>query len=251
MNYIVYNPLKNNKPVYNFTRSNPESRLKWVWFPVLKVGSTAIRGMINRHLRPEWKENGKDPSYNPVAYKNTPFGDEVIYFNSHSPAHEEMRLDTWTESTPNCATLNAFPGEDTADYFKFAFVRNPWDRVLSCWCDKRYVNKNTQLEEQVPFADFVKSYANEDMYLHTNKHMQMQSAAFLDIEMDFIGRLEDAHHGFSTICENFGIPAPELMLRKNVTEHKHYTEYYDTYTKDIVADIYKDDIERFGYEFIT
>lgn len=250
--FIVSPHLKNTEPVYTFTRSNPKSRLKWIWFPVLKVGSTAIRGMNNRHLRPEWFENDKNDEYNPVSYVETLLRDDRLQFKSTKPKHENLRLDEWTDNNPVCSTPNAFPGDDVNGFFKFAFVRNPWDRLLSCWCDKRYVNKHTSKEakgEQTPFKDYVKSYRGENMYLHTNRHAQMQCAAFLNVEMDFVGRLENAHEDFSAICDRLDVDPPEEILHKNITDHKHYTEYYDDETRKIVEDMYRDDIEMFNYKY--
>jgi hypothetical protein len=60
--------------------------------------------------------------------------------------------------------------------------------------------------------------------------------------------------------ENFAEDISELLrkldiqkeiTKQNAVTHEHYSTYYTDVTKDIVAQIYKQDIELFGYAFET
>lgn len=131
--------------------------------------------------------------------------------------------------------LNAY-----SDYFKFSFVRNPWDRVVSWYCfeKKRFTNKKRDLTN-VNFSKYIKNY--ENIWAHGFQYESVKCC-------NFIGRFENLQKDFDIICDKIGIPQQQLP-HKNKTNHKHYTEYYDDETKQIVAERYAKDIEYFGYEF--
>ena len=131
--------------------------------------------------------------------------------------------------------------ENFDEYFKFTFVRNPYDRAVS-WVYYYYRNRKINLDEHsfkeliFKFPDWIWTCQHEFLF-EDNKN-----------SMNFVGKVENFQEDFNTICDKIGIPHQQLP-HKNKSKHKHYTEYYDEETKSIVAEKYAKDIEYFGYTF--
>ena len=69
-----------------------------------------------------------------------------------------------------------------------------------------------------------------------------------NVIVDLVGRLECVQEDFSTMCNRIGLPDLKVP-HKNKTKHEHYSVYYDDETREMVADLYRRDIEYFGYAF--
>lgn len=144
------------------------------------------------------------------------------------------------------------------DYFKFAFVRNPWESLVSCWKNRRSARRYDN------FSDFIKGYPFNidsspfqcssghhytDIRWHTIPQFTHISDEAQNVLVDFIGRFENLQEDFNVVCDKIGIPRQELP-HKNKSKNKHYTEYYDDDAAiELVAKKYAKDIEMFGYEF--
>ena len=150
------------------------------------------------------------------------------------------------------------------NYFKFCFVRNPWDIVVSSflWWKRAYEwasrtgwghPRKRELMKKIytmNFSEYLKSYASNlnEIYSHEmGQHFWIVSEQN-EMIVDFIGRFENLQEDFNTICDKIGIPQQQLP-HTNKTNHKHYTEYYDDETRQIVAEKYEKDIEYFNYKF--
>ena len=136
-------------------------------------------------------------------------------------------------------------------YFKFSFVRNPWDKECS---DYHYHNKGRLSRGEGAYKN-LKEYLqipqaqpnHDNFYWHSNQLRWLHSSN-KKIEIDFIGRFESLQEDFNVACDKIGIPKQQLP-HLNATKHKHYTEYYNDETIEMVAEKYAKDIEYFGYKF--
>jgi hypothetical protein len=145
-----------------------------------------------------------------------------------------------------------FSSERYKDYFKFAFVRNPWDRVVSCYCQK-VENKNPNWAFYYSecfdkgFEYFVDFLARQNLAT-ADRHIRLQTKLIPVKEMDFIGRMDNFAADLQYVLGKIGIKEQEIP-RRNPSTHAHYSHYYNEQTKAIVAELYKEDIETFGFEF--
>ena len=152
-------------------------------------------------------------------------------------------------------------GDKWKPYFKFTFVRNPWDKMISAYhLDHRswHVQLNT-IPKDVSFSHFIKHIAWDENGDPRNTHWVRHYKFIQNIHnenekwIDFIGRFENIEEDWRKVCLAIGIN--EELPRTNVNTSKPkkqkgaYKEFYDDETKEIVAEKFKKDIELFGYEF--
>jgi chondroitin 4-sulfotransferase 11 len=133
------------------------------------------------------------------------------------------------------------------NFFSFSFIRNPWDKVLSHYL---FFFKGG-FDHHGSFFNFVKYYCDTDHKGWKNNDFLPQfDYLSLDdsLAINFIGKFENLQEDFDEVCDRIGISRKQLPIT-NKTERKHYAEYYDEKTKQIVAEKYAKDIEYFGYEF--
>lgn len=159
----------------------------------------------------------------------------------------------WCINTKNLRNEHLFNSINKhIDYFKFTFCRNPYDRLVSTYeffnLSKRYNTFSNFVNCTRLFED-VKKILDQDFCLNTDlEYHLLPGVYFIKHGVDFIGRFENLQQDFDSICNTIGIPKQKLPYARK-TKHKHYTEYYDDETRQIVAELYKKDFEYFGYKF--
>jgi len=140
--------------------------------------------------------------------------------------------------------------DDFASYYKFGFVRNPWDRAVSIFTNRM------RLHGKSNFRDFLRLYNNATDFCKWPSRKRYQLDWFTDAEgkvsVDFIGRFENLSKDLSRVCERLGIPVPESFMHehKRATHGKHhYSKFYDDELREIIERKFDRDIDYFGYRF--
>lgn len=161
------------------------------------------------------------------------------FFNLH-------RVLEFPEHVSASTVKNCLPPDLYSRLFKFAFVRNPWDRFVSRYA---YLLRN----EDHPRHKFVKAMGGFEKYLdweiRRGKMSQHHYVCGANGEwlVDFVGYYERLQEDFEMVCARLKVNAQ--LRQANSSSHRDYKTYYTPITRERVAKHFQRDIELFGYEF--
>lgn len=136
-----------------------------------------------------------------------------------------------------------------ADYFKFAFVRNPWDRVVSTYCNKVLTRKHLPFQACYGKSfDYFVDFIDKQDLVNTDVHIMLQTKLIPLNFVDFIGRFEQFTDDLQVVLQVIGLEGIDIP-HINASTHSHYSHYYSERTKKIIGKKYKADIDAFDYAF--
>ncbi len=145
------------------------------------------------------------------------------------------------------AAKRRMPADKFANYFKFTFVRNPWERLVS---EYEYIlgqpehGRHTRVIRLKNFSEFIRMQIPRRDAYQINMLCDKKGRPLVD----FVGKLEDLQNDWQTVCTQVGIPC-QAIPRKNVTQHINYRDFFDQDSVRLVAKHWAREIEAFEYDF--
>lgn len=153
-----------------------------------------------------------------------------------------------------------------ADYFSFAFVRNPWSRMVSWWemildIHHRAGEGHEDALRHLRTNDFIdrtgRDYGSFDEFVlrgpRTWERLSRPQVDYLRApgrSVDFVGRTEQLDSDIAEVCRRLGMAAPPEVPRRNETQKsRHWRDYYTDETRQRVGELFRADLEEFGYTF--
>jgi chondroitin 4-sulfotransferase 11 len=167
--------------------------------------------------------------------------------------------------------LGEMSRDEWARHFSFAFVRNPWERLVS-WYAMIDAARNALSAEALAqdgplpsdlwnyaiansrdFESFLRNCTDTLFDLGCNKSFAFNQVDYLsdergEIVVDFIGRFENLESDMDRVYSALEMERVELP-RLNASTHSHYSHWYTQETRQLVAERFSRDIAAFGYRF--
>jgi chondroitin 4-sulfotransferase 11 len=183
---------------------------------------------------------------------------------------EILGLDT-SDRGPHAIRFPTLPLDEVhrhADYFRFCFVRNPWDRVVSCYVEKiktdpgyttRFFRDGVFVgfipygvfRAGMSFQSFVEAIAgipDEEADRHFRSQHTFVTDARGELLVNFVGKLEQSAEDFAHVLRRLGRD-PSEVPHLNRSDHSDYKSFYTPRTMELVRQRYERDITLFGYDF--
>ena len=199
---------------------------KYVFVAVPKTGTHAVRLALRPHMAP-----GDMEQVGLFVKRQFPIADLAKLGHGHISLEQLRKF---------------MDPAKFAEYFKFAFVRNPFDRFISyCSFVTREGDAFKADPKKVMRRILSKPPSEHVLFWPQNTFLVDGSGNLLT---DYVGRVETMQQSFEFIASKIGIPAVQLE-KVNATERSAYRDYYDQELIDGVAKVYADDLRLFGYDF--
>ena len=141
--------------------------------------------------------------------------------------------------------VKVIPPEIWKHYYKYAVVRNPWDKYISfCF----FMNRENEDFQKDPTSFLNRIIDKQKVKSRILFRPQYEFVYDHNGEMlvNECGRFEDLQGSFDELAQRIGIQTQKLE-HVNASVHDKYRKYYSEELKEKVADYYQRDIELFNF----
>ncbi|MFL6730824.1 MAG: sulfotransferase family 2 domain-containing protein [Sphingomicrobium sp.] len=199
---------------------------RFIFAAIPKTGTHAVRQALREHMGPQDLEQ------------------VGLFVNRKLPIPDLAKIGHGHLSLQQVRPY--FRPEDFDGFFKFAFVRNPFDRFIS-YC--AFMTREGRQFEQNP-QGVMRHFVDTPQWQHVLFQPQHSFVTDADGQLltNYLGRVEDMQASYDEAARRIGIPSRPLD-RVNISSRRDYRDYYDQPLIDGVAKLYARDLEYFGYEF--
>lgn len=199
---------------------------KFIFAAVPKTGTHAVRQALREHLGPEDIEQVR-------LFTEKKFPMPALAALQHG----HLSLDQ---------VRPFLPAEQFADFFKFAFVRNPFDRFVSyCAFMTRFQGQFAADPHRVMRSHIANPPWHKILFQPQSSFLTDATGKLLT---DYLGRVENMQESYDEIAERIGISSAQLD-KVNASSRGDYRSYYTPDLVEGVTKLYARDLELFGYEF--
>ncbi len=143
------------------------------------------------------------------------------------------------------------PAEIFDRLFKFAVVRNPWDKLVSSYHFKQQRKGHEMTKRKVKkmeFSEFLR-FAHKGRQKRPLAYSQLRRILLRNGNpgTDMILRFEPLNEDWEILTTRIGVKAE--LPQANKTRRGDYREFYSDSDAAFVAEHWRDDIEAFSYSF--
>ena len=200
---------------------------QFVFVHIRKAAGTSLRQILEQHALPR----NNNLWYKMLSRNGFPVDYHQYAFRKHANLSEAER---------------SMPAQTFKQYFKFAIVRNPWDRLVSEYEYIKTQPSHSRFKKlaSMSFAEYI-TYQSKRPAAHRIHALTLKNG---DLGCDFIGKLETLEQSLKVIGTQTGIDFSSLP-HINQTDRRDYRTYYNQASRELVAKLWQADIEAFKYGF--
>lgn len=218
-----------------------------------------VKYQLLKSLRTEMPEKLNSPTFKPFIEN------KCIFIHIPKSAGTSVNQSIFGRNTGNHTTIAeyqiAFSRKEFDSFFKFTFVRNPWDRLLSAFiylknggrCKKDYQWAEKHLFPYKNFNDFVMEWVSKRNVfkgIHfLPQYRFITTPKNFKPEVNFIGFFENIDNDYEYIRKLLHVGKKLIHENETIGKIGDYRSFYNDKTVEIVYDVYHEDIELFGYDF--
>ncbi|HEY4069976.1 MAG TPA: sulfotransferase family 2 domain-containing protein [Sphingomicrobium sp.] len=199
---------------------------KFIFVAIPKTGTHAVRQALRAHLGHDDMEQ-----VGLFVHKRLPITELAALEHGHLSL-QQLR--------PH------LPPDQFDSFFKFAFVRNPFDRFISFCAFMTRVEKQFERNPHKVMGHFIQSPPWHRILFQPQ--LTFVTDADGKLLTDYVGRVEEMQQSYDEIARRIAVASAQLE-KVNASERRDYRSYYTPELVDGVAKLYARDLELFGYEF--